>query len=1376
MRLGRHAVFLAEEAGDEEALPTCVVTLATALLFAGLEGADDMLDRAERLVRAPQDILDLLTISNHQHLHRGEIARALEQGERLLGRVPPSTDPVLEARRRALVLERCWLSGDDEGAEAAHRAAEGWAAQHDLVGHQVVAAVLWNQHAPAPTPEGRVARLEGFATVFRTLGDHLRLSYVLAHLSDVLMHEARFDEALAVSREAGEVSSPRMQQLVRATEAQILLRMGRFDAFDRAVRALPAFGVGDVAALGAALRAITEASSGALSAADAELARLVQRPVVAGQFGEELVLGARRLIERGDRALLPRAAMLLGLAVDAGADGAAALAPDLTPIPCGRTVLTGKLGQGGHAAVWSALWPGHPEPVAVKTALEAGSSMGLRALQEEVGAVCSLRHAAILPILDSGVTTLATEVASGGRIARDVPWLLMPLARGGTLERFCGRLPWMEVRGVLASVLLALSYAHGRGVLHLDLKPQNILLSGTEPALRPMLADFGLAHWMGRAGADRVAGTPHYMAPEQSRGDHRAWGPHTDLYAMGCVAWTLVTGAEPFGGLSAAGALRAQVTQPIPAFAPATEVPAGLETWLRWLLEKAPRDRPISAAEARAALLELGAPVASGRAVAPAVSSAATFAFDDLELPELPPANGERARRFVVDALLDPPAVLPPVAPHLLAGLHPPLVTHQKQREVVWSALRSAASGAQACLEVRGLRQVGVGPLARWTAERARRAGMHTLLVDAECSEALRTLFRAHGLADDALRRHLHQTVWRPAGISVDAAVKALSGDPHELQEVLLALARDAPTAVVLLPSASSNARRIARTWAASVARGLLLIATLSGHLGAGEQTPTPAATHSLWLEAVPRGALRDLAAALLPLDPATTGTLVRRAAGYPGLLVQTLRAWARAHRLVLGPEGLRVIDDRALERQLALTSPMATELELWFGADGSGRAALELLALMGPGTERTRWEEACRRAQVELASAQVRRLVEAGAVADDGGRLTLTLPDLVRVLEASAVRSGRAAALHRAAAEACHGRPAARGRHLLEAGSARKAAHELLLALGAERDAGERMALARDHRRALELAGFPRTHPTFLDAMGTELEQARTSWSVADRRVMAARYLEAAEAAGHARHRVRAAWLAAETDDDPVGALERALGQATTVPGVGEERTAASMSLAAAYLARHDAASALRVVLAAAAAVETGDPNLRWLRKTEADCLFLLGRYAEADRVMRGMLGPDAPVDSVTARLHGLHGETLAFLGDLDAAEAAYRRSLELGDEVGDLRMRINLFNILLLDLARDRVDRVLDGGEQLRPFLAQLPVDLGPVVDAMLLCAPHPDGWAAARIGPLVARFPKLDPAERRRVLTLLAGHLERVGRLGDAAAVRSLVEDSD
>jgi len=236
------------------------------------------------------------------------------------------------------------------------------------------------------------------------------------------------------------------------------------------------------------------------------------------------------------------------------------------------------LGRGAMGSVFRARHVSGAA-VAVKV-LDREDPMQDALFRDEVRAVAALDHPNIVQVHDHGR-------APTGR-----PWLAMELVEAGALD--LRERPWPEVERVLADLLDGLAHAHARGVLHRDLKPDNVLM-----AEAARLADFGLA---GRLGA--AYGSPAYMAPEQVDADPEAQGPWTDLYALGCLGWALCCGAPPFFG-SAEEVLGAQVFDELPPFSPRVEVPERVEPWLRRCLEKEPADRWAFAAHARRAISEL---------------------------------------------------------------------------------------------------------------------------------------------------------------------------------------------------------------------------------------------------------------------------------------------------------------------------------------------------------------------------------------------------------------------------------------------------------------------------------------------------------------------------------------------------------------------------------------------------------------------------------------------------------------------------------------------------------------------------------------------------------------------------------------------------
>ncbi len=215
----------------------------------------------------------------------------------------------------------------------------------------------------------------------------------------------------------------------------------------------------------------------------------------------------------------------------------------------GTCTLERVLGRGGMGVVFLAQQARPHRQVAVKVLLlslmpdPARRTRFLQRFRREADAVAALDHPNILPIFEYGEQT-------------DLAYLVMPYVGGGTLrdriERK-GQLPLAEVAGFLSQAAAALDYAHGHGVIHRDVKPQNMLLY---PDKRLMLSDFGIAK-VAQAAAEEegqvspqlttfghVVGTPDYIAPEQAMGhtvDARA-----DIYSLGVVLFYMVTGRVPF--------------------------------------------------------------------------------------------------------------------------------------------------------------------------------------------------------------------------------------------------------------------------------------------------------------------------------------------------------------------------------------------------------------------------------------------------------------------------------------------------------------------------------------------------------------------------------------------------------------------------------------------------------------------------------------------------------------------------------------------------------------------------------------------------------------------------------------------------------------
>ncbi len=246
-----------------------------------------------------------------------------------------------------------------------------------------------------------------------------------------------------------------------------------------------------------------------------------------------------------------------------------------------------QVGEGGMGVVYRARYVVNNREVAVKMLpADVTDPTVLARFERELEVLKSLKHPNIVRCF-------------GGQCEDKVRFYAMELVTGGTLESELqrrGRLSWEMVLSYGEQICKGLAVAHAQGVVHRDIKPSNFLVT---PEGQLKLSDFGLATMSASrkiTQAGKTAGTFLYMAPEQIRGQEVT--PRTDLYALGCMFYELLTGKPPFIGETPAATLHMHLKDVPPRVATTVlDCPAGLDELVGKLMEKDPARRPGSAEE-----------------------------------------------------------------------------------------------------------------------------------------------------------------------------------------------------------------------------------------------------------------------------------------------------------------------------------------------------------------------------------------------------------------------------------------------------------------------------------------------------------------------------------------------------------------------------------------------------------------------------------------------------------------------------------------------------------------------------------------------------------------------------------------------------------
>ncbi len=264
-----------------------------------------------------------------------------------------------------------------------------------------------------------------------------------------------------------------------------------------------------------------------------------------------------------------------------------------------RYVIERELGSGGMATVYLARDLKHRRFVALKVLSPAlAASLGADRFLREIELAARLQHPHIVTVFDSG--------DAGG-----ILWYTMPYVEGETLRARLERerqLPLDVALRIAVEAARALEFAHQHGVLHRDVKPENLLLT-TDGST--MVADFGIARPWGEMSkltqSGVVVGTPAYMSPEQAAGE-RALDARTDIYALGCVLYEMLAGEMPYSGPNAQAVLARRLSEPAPSLRTTRDLPVAVERTVARALARTPADRYASAAEFARALQSVDTP------------------------------------------------------------------------------------------------------------------------------------------------------------------------------------------------------------------------------------------------------------------------------------------------------------------------------------------------------------------------------------------------------------------------------------------------------------------------------------------------------------------------------------------------------------------------------------------------------------------------------------------------------------------------------------------------------------------------------------------------------------------------------------------------
>ena len=664
--------------------------------------------------------------------------------------------------------------------------------------------------------------------------------------------------------------------------------------------------------------------------------------------------------------------------------------------------------------MWAAMHLDSGTPAAIKCLHGPSAS-----LEQEVRAMARLHHPHVIEVFELGQE-------------EGQPWFAMSRAYG-SLAKWQAQAPWPRLARWLSQLIEALAHAHARGLVHRDLKPSNVLLDATGSV---RLADFGVA-WAQGPSAPYAVGTAAYMAPEQLTHAWRDFGPWTDLYALGCLVWAMVTGDPPFGHLSVQNLIEAHRTHRLPPLRSTIDVPADLEAWLQTLLAKAPEERPELAADALATL-------PSGPCVIPASPQPRARRAPATVTHDLPPSA--TPPRPIPAGPPAPPTPRPsrwpdpwiPEAPRWSVGLGllpvrtVPLIGRDPHRQALWDALQTAASCNAQRRAITGPVGIGKSHLAQALLHAAHETG--AALVWAQGPRSLRSMLRAQLRADtpDVLMAMLQRRRVPHAA----RLARWLSGQGLPTEALLEALhgwlsTRSRPV-VWWLDEPDDDTLELAER----LTEGRLRLLAVMTH---ARPRPSPA-WPSTSLGPLSAADMQRLLRSLVGLEDGLAAQIEARAEGRAADALGWVRDWAARGWLRPTPQGFVLTVSEGLFT--SLDDPWRARLARW--AEHHDLAAMAVAATYGRTVPRPLWEAACDDLGI-AADASVALREGLAQVTDTELQLTSELRHALLATAHPTEPQAWSSALHRALPN--HADAGLRARLLLGAGRTEEAVPALLAA-----------------------------------------------------------------------------------------------------------------------------------------------------------------------------------------------------------------------------------------------------------------------------------------------------------------------------------------